>query len=74
MTTTTPEPRETEDDGSWLLVVGGFRNVGRVDDVGLVSLDPHNEPVPSCLKNLKAFPYPSNGAVGAVLTEGSFVD
>ena len=55
----------------WVLVVGGRRSGSQfLNEVDLVSLDPHNYPVPDCLKRRGAFPAAHTEAVGQSLTKG----
>ena len=47
------------------MVIGGY-NDGPLTDVELVSLDPDNNPVPPCLKDLNNFPVEIRGAAGSI--------
>ncbi len=51
-----------------MVVGGGTENRDEADTVELISLDPADHPVPSCLRNLSAFPVPLTAAAG-----GSFL-
>ena len=51
------------------MVMGGSDSQERIEDVELVSLDPANNPVPECLKNLASLPLKANGAA-AGMTSG----
>ena len=44
------------------MVIGGSDSQDKIGSVELVSLDPANNPVPECLKNLASLPYKLNGA------------
>ena len=57
--------------GHWAMVVGGAGYAGKHDDVGLVSLDPVNHPVPECLKQLGSYPTKMYLGGGAALSGGS---
>ena len=53
----------------WLLIATGHNN-GQQDKVGLVSLDPLNHPVPSCLRTRHVFPIKTWASGSARLNEG----
>ena len=56
-------------DYELLLLIGGY-TVSAIDDVELVSLDPDNNPVPSCLDNLKYIPVSIYAAAGSLDEDG----
>ena len=57
----------------WVLVVGGQINSGSTDIVDLVSLDPVNHPVPSCLRTRNPYYTDIEEASGAALTRGNLL-
>ena len=44
--------------------MGGFNYSTHVDIVEVISLDPLQNPVPDCMKNLQPFPFPFVDAAG----------
>ncbi len=51
------------------MVVGGFR--GGLNITEVVSLNPTEHPVPTCLKRLQEYPFGHWGAVGDAIAGGT---
>ena len=58
--------------GNWVLVIGGQGLNGNEDLVDLISLDPANNPVPTCLRNRNPFNFNIEEAAGASLGKKSY--
>ena len=55
-----------DEEGHFLMVIGGYDGRNAIDDVELVSLDPTSQPLPDCLTKLKPFPVAIDGVAGAL--------
>ena len=62
-----------DEEGHFLMVIGGYDGRNAIDDVELVSLDPTLQPLPDCMTKLNPFPVAIDGVAGALDSSGKII-